>query len=64
MKLDVAEKFLQSRLFVYDGYQFDFMLEDGRKLLRGKPMENTPKYFRDSMLFAIDIPYSSYCLGI
>ncbi|SEO08152.1 hypothetical protein SAMN05192574_105233 [Mucilaginibacter gossypiicola] len=63
-ELEVAEKFLQSRLFVYDGYRFDFMLEDGKKLLKGKPLENTPKYFRDSMLFAIDIPYRTYKLGI
>lgn len=62
--IETAEKFLASELFLTHGYQFDFMLEDGKTLLKGTPMENNPKYFRDSMLFAIDIPYQDYKLGI
>jgi len=61
---DKAEKFLESSLFVLGGHRFEFMLEDGRQLLKGTPMVKSLKYYRESMLYALDIPYSRYGLDL
>ena len=58
--LATAEKFIQSRLFVYDGYVFNFMLRNGKVLVKGKPKDQSAKYLEDSMRFAVDIPFRSY----
>jgi hypothetical protein len=58
--LETAEKFIQSRLFVDDGYTFNFMLKNGQTLVKGKPRENSAKFFTESMKFAVDIPYKTY----
>ena len=56
----LAEEFLNSRLFIFDGYHFDFMLKNGKELIQGKPKENTAKYFQAAMKFAVEIPITAY----
>ena len=54
-----AEKFLSSDLFSKHGFKFDFLLKNGQ-LLKGKPKENSNRYFQDALKFAIPIPLSEY----
>lgn len=56
----LADDFLSSRLFVFDGYHFDFMLKNGTELIQGKPKENNLKYFQAAMKYAVEIPISAY----
>lgn len=57
--LEQAEKFINSDLFSKHGFKFDFLLKNG-ELLKGKPKENSKKYFQSALAFAISIPLSEY----
>lgn len=57
--LEQAEGFITSGVFISDGAKFHFILEDGKTLIKGEPMERTEKFYSDSMKFAVDIPLSS-----
>ncbi|MET4083205.1 hypothetical protein ABIB40_003174 [Pedobacter sp. UYP30] len=41
--------------FLLLGYQFDFMLEKGKKLVSGTPLENNEGCFAKSIVYAIDV---------
>lgn len=58
--LETANTFIGSNLFTVEGFSFDFMLKDGKKLISGNPTQNNEKYFNDAMMFAIDIPFEEY----
>lgn len=58
--LEEANNFIQSDLFKIHGYTFDFILLDDTTLISGSPKDQTPKYFKDSMEFAIFIPVEEY----
>jgi len=57
--LDETEGFIASEIFTRDGAKFHFILEDGKNLIKGEPMERTEKFYKDSMNFAVYIPLSS-----
>ncbi|TWR24761.1 hypothetical protein FPZ43_17860 [Mucilaginibacter pallidiroseus] len=54
--LEEAENFLQTKLFIFDGAEFHFMLKDGRFLVKGEPRERTEKFYAESMRYAVEIP--------
>ncbi|MDN3584954.1 hypothetical protein [Mucilaginibacter flavus] len=58
-ELEQAEEFIASRIFIFDGAKFHFVLKDGKKLIKGEPMQRTEKFYSDSMKFAVEIPLSS-----
>jgi hypothetical protein len=58
--LKQAEDFITSAIFIQDGGKFHFMLEDGKKLIKGEPRERTQKFYSDSMKFAVVIPFSAF----
>jgi len=58
--LEEANNFIQSDLFKIHGYKFDFILLDGTTLISGLLKDQTSKYIKDSMDFAIFIPVEEY----
>jgi len=54
--LEIAEKFIISRAFIFDGAVFHFILKNGNTLVKGVPKENTGKFYAESICYAIEIP--------
>ncbi|TFF34580.1 hypothetical protein [Mucilaginibacter psychrotolerans] len=59
-KLENAEEFITSKIFIYNGAKFHFILKDGKELIKGDPIQRTGKFYSDSMKFAVEIPLSSF----
>jgi hypothetical protein len=57
--LEQAEEFIASKIFTFNGAKFHFILKDGKKLIKGEPMQRNEKFYTDSMKFAVEIPLSS-----
>lgn len=57
--LEQADEFIASRIFIYDGAKFHFILKDGKTLIKGEPMQCTEKFYSESMKFAVEIPLPS-----
>jgi hypothetical protein len=58
--LTMANAFINSTLFTVDGFNFDFLLEDGIKLISGNPSENSLQFFKKAMMYAVDIPFEEF----
>lgn len=56
LSLEIAEKFIISKIFIFDGAVFHFILKNGNTLVKGVPKETTAKFYADSMRYAIEIP--------
>lgn len=57
---DILHDFINSELFKVHGFRLDFVLKDGVELIIGEPKDATKEYFKNAMLFAIDIPLEEY----
>lgn len=58
--LESADDFLTSKVFIFDGAKFHFILKDGKELVKGEPLTRSNKFYSDSMKFTLEIPLSEF----
>lgn len=56
--MEIAELFILSKIFIFDGAVFHFILKNGDTLVKGVPKEQSAKFYKESIRYAIEIPAS------